>query len=143
MTTSDAHRAVTLRRTSAGRYAATNARGGELTFGSGDDNDFTPVELLLAAIGGCSAIDVDILTSRRAEPTRFEVVVGADKARDEAGANHLEDVEVNFRVTFGDGDGGDAARTLLPMAMQKSHDRLCTVSRTVEMPTPVAFRLEP
>lgn len=142
MTTPDAQRSVTLRRTSAGRFAATNARGGELTFGSGDDNEFTPVELLLAAIGGCSAIDVDILTRRRAEPTDFQVRIDAAKARDDSG-NHLQDIELSLRVSFGDGEGGDAARALLPDAMKKSHERLCTVSRTVELATPVAFRLEP
>ncbi len=41
--------------------------------GEGDGADFTPVELLLAAIAGCSAIDVDYLTARRAEPDAFEV----------------------------------------------------------------------
>ncbi|MGI8415726.1 MAG: OsmC family protein, partial [Nakamurella sp.] len=62
-TPSDNHRSVTLERTAAGRFRAVNARGSVLEFGSGNDPDFTPVELLLAAIGGCSGIDVDILTS--------------------------------------------------------------------------------
>ncbi|WP_406081131.1 OsmC family protein [Micromonospora sp. NBC_00858] len=46
---------------------------------------FTPVELLLAAIGGCTAIDVDHITRRRAEPTQLSVVVSGDKIRDETG----------------------------------------------------------
>ena len=141
MSTSDAHRAVSLRRTSAGRYVATNARGGELAFGSGADDDFTPVELLLAAMGGCSAIDVDILTTRRSEPDQFDVEVGAEKLRDEQG-NHLGPVELTFRVRFPDDGGGDAARDLLPDAVRKSHERLCTVSRTVELATPVSVRID-
>ena len=141
MATSAAHRSVSLRRTSAGRYVATNARGGELAFGSGGDDDFTPVELLLAAIGGCSAIDVDILTTRRSEPASFEVEVAAEKLRDEEG-NHLGPVEMVFRVRFPDGEGGAAARELLPDAVRKSHERLCTVSRTVELPTPVTVAIE-
>jgi len=100
-----------------------------------------PVELLLAAIGGCTAIDVDILTSRRAEPDMFEVLVDAEKVRDEAGS-HLTDLLVTFRVSFPDGEAGDKARAILPDAVKKSHDRLCTVSRTVELGTPIATRIE-
>lgn len=138
--TSDTLRSVTLRRASKGRFIATNNSGVELEFGEGDDV-FGPVELLLSAIAGCTAIDVDFLTSRRAEPDAFEVDVSADKVSDDSG-NHLENIEVVFRVGFPAGEAGDAARAVLPDAIAKSHDRLCTVSRTVELGTPVATRPE-
>jgi uncharacterized OsmC-like protein len=131
----DTLRSVTLRRTDKAQFVATNPRGVELPFGSGDV-DFTPVELLLAAIAGCSALDVEALTARRAEPESFEVTVTADKLRDETG-NHLENIEVVFKVAFPAGEGGDAARAILPEMVAKSHDRLCTVTRTVERGTPV------
>jgi uncharacterized OsmC-like protein len=67
----DAHRQVSIERVAAGRYTVTNERGGTITVSSGADGEFTPVELLLTAIGTCTAIDVDVLTSRRAEPTEF------------------------------------------------------------------------
>jgi uncharacterized OsmC-like protein len=139
---SDPHRTVTVTRTSAGRYTAVNSRGGTLDFGTGDVDDFTPVELFLAAIGGCTAVDVDILTTRRAEPESFTVEVGGDKLRDEDG-NRMEDLSVTFRLAFPEGEAGDAARLILPEAVQRSHDRLCTVSRTVELGAPVAVRIEP
>lgn len=135
------HRSVTLQRTSSRRYVATNARGGQLSFGEGADGEFTPVELLLTAIAGCSAIDVDFIASRRSEPDSFEIQANASKVRDESG-NHLEDIELVFRVTFPSQEAGDAARAILPDAVAKSHDRLCTVSRTVELGTPVAVRIE-
>jgi uncharacterized OsmC-like protein len=119
----------------------TNDRGGQIRIGKGEGTDFTPVDLLLAGIGGCTAVDVDILTSRRAEPESFEVLVDADNVRDEAG-NHLSDIVVTFRIRFPAGEQGDAARALLPDVVRKSHDRLCTVSRTVEIGTPVATRIE-
>ena len=84
---------------------------------------------------------MDILTSRRAEPDSFVVVVDAQKVRDEAG-NRLTDLQVTFRIAFPDGEQGDKARALLPDAARKSHDRLCTVSRTVELGTPIATRIE-
>jgi putative redox protein len=131
------HRKVTIERTPDGGHTVTNARGGRLTFTSGDGAAFTPVELLLAAIGGCTALDVAAVTSRRAEPEDFRVEVNANKVRDESG-NRLTDIEVTFHVTFPDTPAGDAAREILPEIVKRSHDRLCTVSRTVELGTPVA-----
>ena len=138
----DSHRTVTITRTSAARYRAVNGRGGTLDFGTGDVEAFTPVELLLAAIGGCTAVDVDVFTTRRAEPESFVVEVVGDKVRD-VGGNRMEELSVTFRLRFPPGEGGDAARALLPEAVQRSHDRLCTVSRTVELGTPIATHIEP
>ena len=139
--TEDTHRQISLSRIANSKYAVTNARGGQITIGTAEGTDFSPVELLLAAIGGCTAIDVDILTSRRAEPSSFAIDVGAEKIRD-AGGNRLTDITVTFRVVFPEGEGGDKARALLPDAVKKSHDRLCTVSRTVELGTPITTHIE-
>jgi putative redox protein len=141
MTIDSAHRSVRLERIENSRYTAVNERGGKITVGSSEGTDFSPVELLLVAIGGCTAVDVDILTSRRAEPDSFEIVVDAEKIRDAAG-NHLTDLWVTFRIAFPAGEQGDKAREVLPDAVRKSHDRLCTVSRTVELGTPIATRIE-
>jgi uncharacterized OsmC-like protein len=141
MGTDSAHRTVTIERIANGRFAVTNSRGGRIAFGTGSDADFTPTELLLAAIGGCTAIDVDIVTSRRAAPEAFEVRVDGDKVRD-SGGSHLTGIEVTFRIRFPGGELGDEARALLPDVVQKSHDRLCTVGRTVEIGTPIATRIE-
>ncbi|CAN5145925.1 OsmC family protein [soil metagenome] len=137
---SDDQRSVHLERLGTGIYQAINPRGGQIRFGSMAGADFTPVELLLAAIGGCSAVDVDVVTGRRSDPDRFAVDVTADAVRDETG-NRLEHIEVTFRVTFPEGEAGDAARQILPRAAATSHDRTCTVSRTIELGTPVAMTL--
>ncbi|WP_328994099.1 OsmC family protein [Kribbella sp. NBC_01245] len=138
----DTERSVSIERVENSRYLATNVRGGKLSIGSGKDDDFTPVELLLAAIGACSAIDVDVVVSRRAEPDEFTVVVRGDKIRDDAG-NRMENLDVAFTVHFPDGPEGDTAREALPRAAKMSHDRLCTVSRTVEIATPVTITVNP
>ena len=135
------HRTVTIERVSPGAFAVTNTRGGQLTFGTGSGAEFTPTELLLAAIGGCTAIDVDILTSRRAEPESFHIRVGADKVRDASG-NRLTDIQVTFQITFPAGEDGDNARSILPDAVKKSHDRLCTVGRTMEIGTPITTKID-
>ena len=69
------------------RYKATNRRGGVLPIGSGDDPDFSPVELLLAALGGCAAADIDLITGKRVEPTTFEMRTTGHKVRDEQGSH--------------------------------------------------------
>ena len=99
------------------------------------------MEVLLAAIGACSAIDVDVVTSRRAEPERFEVTIGAMKVTDETGGNRLADVDVAFDVVFDDSPEGRQAAGLVPRLVRLSHDRDCTVSRTVELPTNLRMRV--
>ena len=123
---SDPHRNVTITRTSAGRYTAVNGRGGTLDFGTGDVEGFTPVELLLVAIGGCSAVDVDIFTTRRAEPESFVVEVGGDKVRDEGG-NRMEEVPPSAsRLTF------PRARAGMPRG--RSCPKPCSARTTVSVP---------
>jgi uncharacterized OsmC-like protein len=134
-------RSVSLTRTGPRTFEVFNSRGGRITLGEGDTSDFTAVELLLAATAGCSAVDVDYLTSRRAEPDSFDVTAQAPKLHDAEG-NHLGEVEVDFRVRFPAGPDGDRAREFLERAVAMSRDRLCTVSRTVQLPTPVAYRID-
>jgi putative redox protein len=130
------HRSIAMSRVGLGEFEVTNVRGGSMRIG-GDNDQFTPVELLLAAIAGCSAIDVDYITSKRAEPVTFTVEASGEKLRDEEARNHMGGLTVRFAVTFPDGEAGDRAREMLPKAIQMSHDRLCTVSRTVEQGTPI------
>lgn len=133
-------RSVTMARTAKGEFDVTNVRGGTIHLGTGESDDFTPVELLLTAIAGCSAVDVDFITGKRAEPTEFTVTGSGVKGKDPVKGNHMQDVEVTFRVRFPEGPEGDKAREMLPRAIAQSHDRLCTVSRSVQLVTPVTMR---
>lgn len=134
----DTLRSIDLSRIGEGRYKATNARGGVLPIGSGADPDFTPVELLLAALAGCSAIDVDLITGKRAAAVSFDVRATGHKVRDDGG-NHLTDLRVTFDVRFPEGAEGDAAREVLPRSLEQTRDRLCTVGRTVALGEPVVY----
>ncbi|WP_062299118.1 OsmC family protein [Demequina maris] len=137
MTRTATPRTVTLTRESEGVYVATNADGAQLRFGRGEGL-LGPVELMLAAIAGCSSIDVDAMTTRRSEPDRFEVTASADKVTDD-GANILENIRVLFDLAFPEGEAGDAARKRIGAALRASHEKHCTVSRTVEAGVPVAL----
>jgi uncharacterized OsmC-like protein len=139
MTDQDLRR-ITLTRDSVGRYTVRNDRGGSITTSSGTD-ELSPVELLLAGIAGCTAVDVDAVTARRAEPDSFENEVTADKVKDEQG-NHLKDIEVTFRVRFPDGEAGDRARDILPTMVRRSQEEFCTVSRTVVLGADVTAKIE-
>jgi len=132
-------RSVALTKIGDARFKATNDRGGETFMGNGgEDPDFTPIEMLLAAIAACSAIDVDLITGKRATSTGFEITAEGHKVRDDDG-NHLTGLRLTFDVTFPDGPEGDAAREFLPRAMAMSRDRLCTVSRTVQLGADVTY----
>jgi uncharacterized OsmC-like protein len=50
----------------------------------------------------------------------------------------MENLELELAVTFPPGADGDRARAAVPRLLQQSHDRLCTVTRTVEHGTPVS-----
>ena len=132
-------RSVDLEKVGEHRFKAVNARGGVLPLGHGDDPDFTPVELLLAALAGCGALDIDFITGKRAPFETFAARAEGTKVRD-SGGNHLVGITVTFDVTFPAGEDGDAARAVLESAVQRSQDRLCTVGRTVTLGDPVVYR---
>jgi putative redox protein len=137
--TDETLRSIELTRIGPARFKATNARGGETFLGTGgEDPDFTPIELLLAAIGGCSALDVEAITHKRTSSTTFDVRAEGRKVRDENG-NHMTGLRVSFDVEFPDSAEGDAARDRLQSAIEMSRDRLCSVSRTVQLGEDVVY----
>lgn len=138
----DTLRSVALEKLGEHRFKATNARGGILPIGHGEDPDFTPVELLLAALAGCGALDLDFITGKRAPFETFAAEASGHKIRD-TGGNHVVSLKVTFDVTFPEGEAGDAAREVLPGAVQRIQDRLCTVGRTVTLGDPVTYELGP
>ena len=68
-------------------------------------------------------MDVDYIVGKRAEAESGRLSSSARKVRDGAG-NHLVDLEVILDLRYPEGAGGDAARTALPIAMQRSSDGL-------------------
>ncbi|MDR1712394.1 MAG: OsmC family protein [Propionibacteriaceae bacterium] len=132
--------AIGLSRRKLGEYRVLNSRGGVISIGDGKGEDFTPVELLLAALAGCSAVDVDVAVSRHERPRHFQVSASGVKQRDASG-NKLVNLQVRFAVEFDDDDEGRAAAAILPRAVEQSHAKLCTVSRTIEGGGPVSMEV--
>jgi putative redox protein len=133
---SDPRRSVSLERLSKGSFRATNKHGDTIVVGEGDGS-FSPVELMLTALAACSGIDVDYIVGKRDEPTSFRLRAEANKVRDDGG-NHLTNIVVTFDARFEDTAAGTAAHDAMPRAVKQSHDRLCTVTRTVELGEKVA-----
>lgn len=134
----DTRRSVRLTRTGPMEYLVENPRGGVITIGEGYDAHFSPVELLLAALGGCNAVTVEALT-KRSEPELFDVAVEAHKTTAADRGTQLEDIRVTFDVRFSCDEDGQKMTERLPDAIEKSHHTYCTVSRTIESGTPVTI----
>lgn len=134
------HPSVTVERESLGVYLARNQAGDELRFGPNLAGGFSPVELLLAAVAGCSGIDVDAVTSRKAEPEKFVARAEADNVGGSS-PSILRDLEVVFDLVFPEGPEGDAARERVGPALRAAEDRTCTVSRTISNGASVTFRV--
>ncbi|NPC96440.1 OsmC family protein [Nocardioides sp. zg-DK7169] len=140
MAEQETHRSIELARDGDLHFVATNRRGGTLAIGSGEDADFTPVELLLAALAACGAIDLESVTAKRAPFSSFAARADGHKIRDEQG-NRMVDLAVTLDVAFPEGEDGDRARAVLERTVRQVEERLCTVGRTVHVGDPVRYRL--
>lgn len=78
-------------------------------------------------------------SAKRATADPFTVQVSGDKIRDDQG-NRLTNLLAVFDLAFPDGEAGDKARAVVGRAIEQSRDRLCTVSRTVSVASPVEMR---
>jgi putative redox protein len=123
---------ITLRRLGDGVVEATGGTDGHIVMGpKGTPNSFTPVELLLAAIAGCSGIDLCTLSERDGiEVGEFELRVRGEKP---TGANRLSNIAVTYVVPDADPD------VVAPLVVEASE--LCTVALTVSEGCPVQHGL--
>ncbi|WP_055698792.1 MULTISPECIES: OsmC family protein [Streptomyces] len=112
-------------------WTARNDRGAEVRIAAADNPDaqpsFTPVELLLAALGGCGGLVVD-RTARTVEHDGLRITVDSVSRPEDDGRVGV--VRVSYEIDLPEGDG-KAAETL-ERAIRLTHEKYCTVSRTVE-----------
>lgn len=130
---------VEVRRTGEHTFVATNGRGGEVTIGrDGVLDGFTPGELLLAAIAGCSAVTVESLVTRRIGDDA-EVTFHADRTKEPDDPNTFSAVQVAGEWALSSLDEQERAK--LAEAAHRAIDRACTVSRSVKRGTPISLDL--
>lgn len=130
---------VRVERTDEGGFVARNDRGAEVAVGgSGDDGVFTPVELLLAALGGCEIVTVEPLTAERGHRlVRLAATVEAEKVA----PTKLGAITVTYDVELPPGDD-DAAEVFTSVA-HRVHEKHCTVGRALREVTPTEQVLPP
>jgi uncharacterized OsmC-like protein len=122
---------VTVERTEDG-YVARNERGAEIRF-SGTAEEFTPVELLLAALGGCNIVTVEPLTAKRGHRLpKLKAVVEGEKEQ----PSTLVSVALAYDVEMPPRD--DEARAVFEKVAERVHERYCTVSRALRETVPVS-----
>jgi len=117
----DGNRRLTLTANDDGTVTATNRHGVELTIDANGEAGLSPLELLLASLGSCSAVDIALLMRKQREAiTPFDIEVVGEK----------EDARMQWlRVTYTVPAGADPAK--LERARSKTAEDLCTVSRTL------------
>ncbi|WP_329085015.1 MULTISPECIES: OsmC family protein [unclassified Streptosporangium] len=109
-------------------FVARNDRGAEVAMGGGDEQGvFTPVELLLAALGGCNIVTVEPLTAQRGHRmVRLAMTVRAEKVE----AARLGPITITYDVELPEGD--EKAAEVLRAVAHRVEEKYCTVSQALK-----------
>lgn len=104
-----------------------------LTFDSDGGHGASPMQHLLAAVGACAIMDVDIiLRKKRLDYSNLRVeCIGARP--DEGAPKPFQDVKLVFRLD------GDVPQKAFDDAVRLSVEKYCSVGRTLEKGAPLAF----
>lgn len=126
-------------------FQATNDRGARVAIGDGDAPEvFTPVELLLAALGGCELVTVEPLTAQRGHRmVRLAATVEAEKIA----TSKLGTITITYDVELPSGAAGrsqggetqrdEKAADVLTKVAKRVHDSYCTVGNALKEPMKV------
>lgn len=121
------------------RFVATNERGASVEIGrDGAEGAFTPGELLLAAVAGCSAVTSENLLMRRLGEDA-ELTVRADRTKTAEDKHKFAAIQTAFDVDLS--AIPEDERTKLVEAVERAIQKYCTVSRSVEESTPIELAL--
>jgi putative redox protein len=102
----------------------------------GHELGFRPMQLLLAAFGGCSAIDVISILRKQREPLEdIKIIVTGEREKDAVPALYTE-THAHFKL-FGDINADKAKK-----AIALSVDKYCSVAKTLEKTAKVTYSFE-
>ncbi len=92
----------------------------------GEDSGFSPMQLLLAALAGCTGMDVvNILHKQRQKLTDFEILVSGERVADYPRVYSM--VSVDYRLK-----GGNLEEKAVQGAIQLSEDKYCSVGAMIK-----------
>ena len=102
----------------------------------GHDLGMRPMQLLLAAFGGCSAIDVISILRKQREPLQdLKITVTGEREKDAIPSLYSE-AHAHFRL-YGDINPDKAQK-----AVALSVDKYCSVAKTLEKTAKVTYSFE-
>ena len=118
--------APTWRATIAAPRSASPATGGP---------EFSPVELLLAALGACNIVTVEPLTAQRGHRlAKLSATVESEKVK----PARLVSITMTYDVEMPEGD--PEARAVYEKVAERVHERYCTVSMALRDSVPVTMK---
>lgn len=101
----------------------------------GEGKGMRPRQLLLAAVGGCSAIDVIlILKKQKQEITEFDVEVEGESEKVEH-YSLFRDITLHFKIK------GNVDKEKAERAVKLSIDKYCSVSKTLEPTAKINYKV--
>lgn len=94
----------------------------------------SPMQMLLMALGGCSAIDIIlILKKQRQEVDDLQISVEGEREDVKDGAALFEKIEVKFMLK------GKIDKDKAERAVQLSMDKYCSVAKTLEKSASITY----
>lgn len=123
------------------RMEALNEKGNSIIMDAGEadgghDSGFRPMQLLLAALGGCSAIDLIAILRKQREPLNdVKITVTGEREAGKVPALYTE-AHIHFKL-FGAVNPEKAER-----AVALSVDKYCSVAKTLEKTAKVTYSFE-
>lgn len=133
---------VTLKRLNAPfHFEAANEEGNTLQIDAspsigGTGQGFRPMQLLLAGLGGCSAIDiVNILQKGKLEPQGIEATINGERDPDKI-PSLFTDIQVHY-VLYGNLDTDKVKR-----AIDLSLEKYCSVAKTLEPTAKISYTFQ-
>lgn len=120
---------------------AQNKEGGKIRMDGkteigGLEGGFSPMQLLLAGIGGCSAIDIIGILKKQKQPLQdLQVIVDGNKQS--AGTySKFKTIQLNFIFT------GDLEEKKVERAIDLSLEKYCSVSKALEKGSDISYSYE-
>lgn len=102
----------------------------------GIEGGFSPMQLLLAGVGGCSAVDIiGILNKQRQDLQDLTIEVEGDRQSKE---DHSEFTSIHIKFIF----TGNLEESKVERAINLSLDKYCSVSKTLEKASEITHSYE-
>ncbi|MFM7851372.1 MAG: OsmC family protein [Flammeovirgaceae bacterium] len=116
---------------------AVNDLGNKIVMdGSPGDHGMRPMQVLLAAMGGCSAVDVVTILKKQREPLKdIKITVTGEREKDQVPALYTQ-VNAHFKL-YGKIDIEKAEK-----AVALSVSKYCSVAKTLEKSATITYSVE-